>query len=100
MTFISTWVPKAGRPSPVTAFSASTFLPAAVACMNAFGSLTLTPSVPRMATAFRFLDPITVPTPERPAARCMSLTTQAYFTPFSPETPIEATRISGPGVSS
>ena len=29
------------------------------------------------ATALRFLDPMTAPTPERPAARCRSLTMQA-----------------------
>ena len=58
-------------------------------------SSTETPKVPRIATALRFFDPITVPTPERPAARCMSFTTQANFTPASPATPMEATRISG-----
>ena len=35
------------------------------------------PLVPRMATALRFFEPITAPTPERPAARCRSLTMQA-----------------------
>ena len=66
------------RPWPVTAFSASTFLPSAVALKNAFASRTLpTPLVPRTATALRFFDAITVPTPERPAARCRSLTTAA-----------------------
>ncbi len=95
MTFINTWVPYLGRPWPVTALSANTFLPLATAAMNALASRTLTPRVPRSATALRFFEPITAPTPLRPAARCMSLTTQAKRTPFSPATPIEATRIRG-----
>ena len=40
-------------------------------------SFTLTPMVPCTAIALRFLDPITAPTPLRPAARCKSLTMQA-----------------------
>ena len=64
--------------------------------MKAFGFLTLpTPFVPRTAIALRFLLPITAPTPERPAARCKSLTIAEYKTPFSPERPIEETRING-----
>jgi hypothetical protein len=39
ITFISTWVPYLGRPWPVTALSASTFLAALVAAMKALGSL-------------------------------------------------------------
>ena len=46
--------------------------------MNSFGSAMLpTPLVPRTAIAFRFFEPITAPTPERPAARCRSFTTAA-----------------------
>ncbi len=42
--------------------------------MKRLGSLMLpTPRVPRTATALRFFEAITVPTPERPAARCRSL---------------------------
>ena len=64
--------------------------------MKALGSRILpTPLVPRTAIALRFLLPITVPTPERPAARCRSLTTAAYSTPFSPALPMQETRISG-----
>ena len=37
----------------------------------------MTLKVPRTAMAFRFLLPMTAPTPERPAARCRSLTTAA-----------------------
>jgi len=62
----------------VTAFSARIFFFSKVTFMKAFGSRTLdTPLVPRQAIAFRFLLPITAPTPERPAARCRSLTTAA-----------------------
>jgi hypothetical protein len=39
ITFISTWVPYLGRPWPVTALSASTFLAALVACRKALKSL-------------------------------------------------------------
>jgi hypothetical protein len=47
------------------------------AAMKPCGSSTLTPREPRTATAFRFFEPMTAPTPERPAARCRSLTMQA-----------------------
>ncbi len=64
--------------------------------MNSRGLARLpTPSVPRTAIAFRFFDPITAPTPERPAARCRSLTTAAYSTWFSPAPPMLETRTSG-----
>ena len=77
ITFISTWVPYLGRPWPVTALSASTFLASLVAFRKAPKSLMPdTPLVPRIATALRFFEPITAPTPERPAARCRSLTMQ------------------------
>ncbi len=93
ITFISTWVPKVGKPWPVTAFSANTCLPALTACMKAAGlSILPTPLVPRTAIALRFLAPITVPTPERPAARCMSLTTAENRQPPSPAWPMVATR--------
>jgi hypothetical protein len=96
ITFISTWVPKAGRPWPVTALSARIFFFSAIAFMNALGSRMLpTPLVPRTAIALRFLLPMTVPTPDRPAARCRSLTTAAYNTPFSPALPMLETRVSG-----
>ncbi len=49
--------------------------------------------VPRTATAFRFLDPITAPSPHLPAARCKSLITHANLTKFSPPGPIAATRM-------
>ena len=96
MTFISTWVPNFGRPWPVTAFSASTFLPCSVAWKKRMGSLMLpTPLVPRQTSAFRFLDAMTVPTPERPAARCRSFTTAAYRQPCSAARPTQAMRMSG-----
>ena len=96
ITFINTWVPKAGKPCPVTAFSASTALPSLVAAMNASASWTLPiPPVPRTATAFRFFDAITVPTPERPAARCLSFMIAEYRQPCSAVRPIQAMRICG-----
>ena len=53
----------------------------AVTRMNSLGLAILpTPLVPRTAMAFKFLLPITAPTPERPAARCRSLTTAANST--------------------
>ena len=50
----------------------------------------MTPRVPRTAMAFRCLEPITAPTPERPKARSMSLTMQANLTPTSPARPMLA----------
>ena len=96
MTFINTWVPKVGNPCPVTAFSASTALPAWVDAMNAAALCTLPiPWVPRTATAFKYFDAITVPTPERPAARCLSFIIAAYRQPASAVRPIQAMRICG-----
>ena len=45
--------------------------------------------------ALRFFEPITAPTPDRPAARPMSLITQAKRTRFSPAGPMQATLASG-----
>ena len=96
ITFINTWVPYMGKPWPVTAPSANTFLPASTASMNFFASSRLpTPPVPRIATAFKFFEAITVPTPERPAARCLSFMTAAYRQPASAVRPIQAIRICG-----
>ena len=61
----------------------------------ATGPLTGTPRVPRMATALRFLEPMTAPTPDRPAARCLSFMMQANRTRFSPAGPMQATRALG-----
>lgn len=64
--------------------------------MKALGSRMLpTPLVPRTAMALRFLLPMTAPTPERPAARCRSLTTAANSTWFSPARPMPEMRVSG-----
>ena len=64
--------------------------------MNSFGlAMPVVPRVPRTAIALRFFDPITAPTPERPAARCRSFTMPANSTPFSPARPMDDTRISG-----
>jgi hypothetical protein len=80
----------------VTAWSCRIFFFSAVTCMKALASAMLpTPLVPRTAIAFRFLLPITAPTPERPAARCRSFTTAANSTLFSPASPIDEMRSSG-----
>ena len=47
--------------------------------------------VPTTATAFRFFEPITAPTPDRPAARCISFMIAAISTCFSPAGPMHAT---------
>ena len=91
MTFINTWVPIAGKPSPVTALSASVFFPSLVALKNALGSLMFpTPTVPLITTAFRCFEAITVPTPDRPAALWRSLTIEAYRQPLSAALPTQA----------
>ena len=96
MTFIRTWVPIAGSPCPVTAFSARTCFCSEVTLRKRIGSLMPeTPRVPRTATALRFFDAITVPTPERPAARCRSLMIAEYRQPASAERPTQATRSCG-----
>jgi len=85
-----------GRPWPVTGWSCRIFFFSAVTFMKAFGSLMFpTPFVPRTAIAFSILLPATAPTPERPAARCRSLTIAAYSTWLSPARPIVEMRISG-----
>jgi hypothetical protein len=68
------------------------------AFMKAAGSATRTPPVPRTAMALRFFEPITAPTPLRPAARCLSFMMQAKRTSFSPPGPMQATR--RPGIPS
>src|ERR1700730_15965624 len=69
------------RGTKVTLFQrqyTSTFLAATVAFIKPIGSLMpATPLVPRTAIALMFFDPITAPTPERPAARCRALMTAA-----------------------
>ena len=65
------------------------------AFMNAAGSATRTPPVPRTAMALRFFEPMTAPTPLRPAARCLSFMMQAKRTSFSPPGPMHATRKPG-----
>ena len=58
-------------------FTRSSLAACSTASAKASESLTATPRVPRTAIAFRFLDPMTAPTPERPAARSRSFITQA-----------------------
>ena len=48
-------------------------------------------SAPRRAMAFKFLEPMTAPGPQRPAWRPPSLAMLAYFTRFSPAGPMLAT---------
>jgi len=80
----------------VTALSCRIFFFSKVTFMNSLGLAMLpTPLVPRTATAFRFFEPITAPTPERPAARCRSLTMAENSTLFSPARPMVEMRSSG-----
>jgi hypothetical protein len=54
-------------------------------------SRTATASFPLTTTAFKFLEPITAPTPARPAARPLSFMIDENKTRFSPAGPIQAT---------
>ena len=76
MESIIALVPYSVRPLRPS-LSARSALVSLTAAMKRLGSSTPTPTVPCTAIALRFLEPITAPTPERPAARCRSLTTQA-----------------------
>ncbi len=79
-TFTKTGVPYVGRPSDVTGCSLIFLNEAAIASLNAFISAILTSPVPRTTTAFRFFEPMTAPTPERPAALPLSFITHANNT--------------------
>ena len=94
MMLTSTAVPYAARPSPVTGCSTSLLFISHMADMNFCGSAMGTPPVPRTAMALRFFEPMTAPTPDRPAARCRSLTMAAKRTRFSPAGPIQVTTVS------
>ena len=59
--------------------------------MNPAGSATRTPCVPRTTMALSCLEPMTAPTPERPAARPMSFITALILTRFSPAGPMHMT---------
>src|SRR3970282_1405768 len=59
---------------------------------KAAGSATWTAPLPRTAIALRFLAPTAAPTPERPAARDLSLITQAERTRVSPALPLPEVR--------
>ncbi len=61
--------------------------------VNSSGFATFTSFVPRTATAFRFLDPITAPIPVLPAALNSSFMMEAIRTSFSPASPIADTRM-------
>jgi hypothetical protein len=91
ITFTRMGVPYLGSPPPVTGDAASFWTAARQAAMYSFGRATCTGCVPRAATALRFLAPITAPTPERPAARCLSLMMQAVRARRSPAGPMEQT---------
>ena len=67
--------------------------------IHSAGRATRTLPVPRTAMAFRFFEPITAPTPDRPAARNLSFTMAAKSTWFSPAGPMAATEQSGTPVS-
>src|SRR5574337_699570 len=66
ITFTRIGVPYLGRPPPVTGDSFSLLTTARQAAMNSLGRATLTDWNPLATTAFRFLDPMTAPTPDRP----------------------------------
>ncbi len=77
MTFISASVPYWGSPSAVSGAWVSPCFIAHWARIISAGRATCTPFVPRTAMALRCFEPITAPTPERPAARNLSFTMAA-----------------------
>ncbi len=93
--FTRMFVPNAGSPPLVTAFSLSSFLLALTAARNLSLSPILTPFVPLTTIALRFFDPMTAPTPLRPAALWSSFIMLAKRTLFSPAGPMHATLASG-----
>ena len=82
------WVRSGGGLSWVLALKASRYF--VLAALKAAGSARETSPSPRTTTAFRFLDPMTAPTPARPAARSRSFMMAANSTCFSPAGPITA----------
>ena len=69
------------------------------ASKKASGRATVTEPVPRTAMAFSFLEPITVPMPPRPAARCLSFMMAEKRQPVSPAGAMQAMRNSSPSSS-
>ncbi len=88
MILTRTAVPYAGNAEPVTPFSLILAFDSLRSVFNPCGLATATLPVPLTATAFRFLDPMTAPTPDRPAARSLSLIIAAIRDNFSPAGPI------------
>src|SRR5512146_1115444 len=75
--------------APISLFNSASFL----------GSATSHSLLPRTATPFRFLEPITAPRPHRPANDFRPVPTPANFTSRSPPTPIVAVSKSLPRFS-
>ena len=61
------------------------------AVLSFSGSSTPIFFVPLATMAFNFLEPITAPTPPRPAALCLSVIIAARLIIFSPAGPMQAT---------
>ncbi|MBA7637878.1 hypothetical protein ES703_45527 [subsurface metagenome] len=64
--------------------------------INSCGRATSISPVPFTTTAFKFLDPITAPSPPRPKEFVLSTIARARRTRFSPDVPITITPVSGP----
>ena len=91
MILSKTFVPNFGSPSPVIGFFLIISTLDLIASMNVALSITSILSEPLTTMAFRFLLPITAPTPVLPAALALSLIIAANLTSFSPAGPMQAT---------
>ncbi|KAF5046760.1 hypothetical protein SDC9_60322 [bioreactor metagenome] len=96
MMLTRTAEPYVGRPWPVTPFSLILAIDFENASFSIAASFTLTLPVPLTTMALRFLEPITAPTPDLPAARPLSFIMPDIFERFSPAGPIVATRTFSP----
>ncbi len=96
MMFVRTSVPNCVRPCEVTGFSLIFFSIFTRTVRYFSGSAIAGIFPPLTTTAFRFFDAITAPTPFLPAALCLSFTTDAIFTMFSPAGPMHATLVFPP----
>src|SRR5437879_8434226 len=81
-------VPRPRRAFDVVGEALMSFIASKTRRPNSSGSAHCTAPVPRTTMALTFFDPITAPTPERPAARDLSLMTQATRFKFSPAGPM------------
>src|SRR2546425_10579113 len=90
-------VPRPHKADEVVGDSLIAFIASKTSRPNSSGSAHCTAPVPRTAIALTFFEPITAPTPERPAARDLSLMTQATRLRVSPAGPIPLMRAEGSG---